>query len=173
MVLRNTIKWGIILGIAVSLSTQILTWLGLGLTNWFVIMSIILTVVFIALVSKNVQSVNGGNLSFINAIFIVIVLVLIARIIFQIYMFIYTRYIDPLWVDTVSDSWTTTLQNSGVNAEQINAQIQSFRKSYETIPMFTSTLVLYAIPQFILGFITSMFFVLDVKGRINKWRKPS
>lgn len=170
MILKISLKWGLSLGIAVSIATQILTWLGFGLTNWFIFVSIILTVIAIALASNEVQVENQGKLPFLNALTLVIVSVLIARFIFQIYMFVYTRYIDPSWIDTVAESWTVMLQEAGTTAEQIDVQIQSFRKAYEFVPMFTSALVLYGIPQFFWGFITALFFVFDVKGRFKTLR---
>lgn len=170
MLAKTSLKWGLLLGIAVSLATQILTWLGLGLTSWFIVASIVLTIIFMAKAAIEIQSLQGGKFSFVNAIALVFLLVIVARFIFQAYMFVYTRYIDPNWVETVATNWTTTLQESGATAEQINVQIQSFRKSYEIVPMFTVTLIMYGIPQFFWGFITTLFFVFDIKGRFQKIR---
>ena len=168
MFAKISLKYGLILGVTVSLATQILTWLGLGLTNWFVVVSVILTMAFIAFAAQKIQVIKCGQLTFINALGLVIIMVLVARLIFQVYMFIYTRYVDPLWVDSVAESWALTLQESGSTAEQVESQIQNFRKAYEPLPMFTVALVMYAIPQFFWGLITVLFFVFDVKNKFKK-----
>jgi hypothetical protein len=96
----------------------------------------------------------------------VIGMILISRLIFQTYMFIYTRYIDPSWVDQVAEVWTISLQESNTAVEKIDQQISDFRKSYETIPLFTSTLISYIVPQFILGLlVTSIFMLINKKSR--------
>ncbi len=168
MLVKISLKWGLLLGIAVAVGTQILTWLGLGLTNWFVGISILLSIIFVAIAANKVQRLQGGKFTFLNAISLVLLLVLVARLVFQLYMFVYTRYIDPSWVEMVAESWTSMLQNSGATAAQIEAQIQGFRQAYEIVPMFTSALIAYGIPQFFWGFLTALFFVFNLNKRFKK-----
>jgi hypothetical protein len=80
-------------------------------------------------------------------------------------MFIYTQYIDPDWVNTVAESWTKTLQEANTPAEKIDKQINAFRKSYEPLSMFTIQLINYGLPQFVIGVIVSIPFVLHKKNR--------
>ncbi|WP_297691167.1 DUF4199 domain-containing protein [uncultured Eudoraea sp.] len=168
MRLKTILKWGILLGVSVALGTQILTWLGLGLTNWFVLLTYILVIVFSILSLTELRNRKEIKLNFLNAILVIIGIVLISRLIFQTYMFIYTRYLDPSWVDTVSKTWTISLQESNVAANEIEQQINSFRKSYEILPMFTSSLISYAIPQFVIGIIVSIIFVFTNKKKSIK-----
>lgn len=165
MVLNTSLKWGIILGLAVALGTQILTWLGLGLTNWFVGLTYLLVVVVIILSSRELKKAHNGKLSFGNAALAVLIIVLIGRVLFQSYMFIYTRYIEPEWVNQVAEVWTQMMQEQGDGIEKINQQIAAFRKGYETGPMFTLELIKYAIPQLVLGLITSLVFVLPIRRK--------
>jgi hypothetical protein len=166
--LKTIIKWGLLLGASVALGTQILTWLGLGLTNWFLVLTYLLVVVFSILCLIELRKSGAIKLNLLNAILIILGIILISRLIFQTYMFIYTRYIDPSWVDAVSETWAISLQESNVTADQIDRQINGFRKSYEVLPMFTSSLISYAVPQFIIGIIVSTVFVLIHKIKSRK-----
>jgi hypothetical protein len=102
-------------------------------------------------------------LTFKHALITVVLLILIARVIFQIYMFVYTRYIDPAWVDSVSLSWSASLEASGMEADRIEQAIEQFRKSYQTVTMFTTALIQYAIPHFIVGLLVSLYFTFRKK----------
>lgn len=165
MALNTSIKWGIILGLAVSLGTQILTWLGLGLTNWFVGLTYVLVIVAVIMGARELKRANNDQLSFGNAALAVLIIVLIGRVLFQLYMFAYTRYIDPEWVNQVAEVWTQMMQDKGDTVEKINQQIAAFRRAYETGPMFSVELIKYAIPQLILGLITSLAFVLPIRRK--------
>lgn len=163
MVLQRSIKWGIYLGLVVVAGTQILTWLGLGLTNWFVGLTYVAVIICIALGLRAFKKSLGSKIPFGKAILFVLLTILISRIIFQLYMFIYVNYLDPNWIEMVAESWTKTMQEASVAEEVINKRIDRFRQAYEPISMFTITLIQYAIPQFILGFIVSLFYVIKLK----------
>jgi len=165
MIVKTSIKWGIFLGLAVVIGTQILTWAGLGLTNWFVLLTFFCVILFIIFCLREIKSSLSGKISFGKAVLAVVILVLISRIIFQLYMFIYTQYIDPDWVNTVAESWTKTLQEANTPAEKIDKQINAFRKSYEPLSMFTIQLINYGLPQFVIGIIVSIPFVFRKKKR--------
>lgn len=168
MGLKTILKWGLFLGVSIVLGTQLLTWLGLGLTNWFVLLTYILVIGFSILSLIELRSREDIKLNFLNAILFIIGIILISRLIFQTYMFLYTRYIDPSWIDTVSETWTISLQESNVATNKIEQQISSFRKSYETLPMFTSSLISYSVPQFIIGIIVSTIFVFANKKKSTR-----
>ena len=155
----KNITWGLFLGLAVSFATQVLTWLGLGLSNWFVLATYALVVIFIYLRLKNLSQSQPQKISWGTAILTVVILILVSRYVFQTYMYIYTRYIDPEWVNNVAVTWKDMLIESGQDTDSIESTIQSFRKSYETIPMFTIEIVKYGLSQFILGMIVAAFFV--------------
>jgi hypothetical protein len=163
MIIHHSIKWGLTLGLATSLATQILTWMGLGLSQWFNIVSIALVVIFTFFCLRQLKARLESRLTFKHALITVVLLILIARVIFQIYMFVYTRYIDPAWVDSVSLSWSASLEASGMEADRIEQAIEQFRKSFETVPMFTTALIQYAIPQFIVSLLVSLYFVIRKK----------
>jgi hypothetical protein len=163
MTIHHSIRWGFTLGLATSLATQILTWLGLGLSQWFNVISIALVVIFTFFCLQQLRTRLESRLTFKDALIHVVLLILIARVIFQIYMFVYTRYIDPEWVDTVSLSWSSSLEASGMEADRIEQTIEQFRKSYHPVPMFTTALIQYAIPQFIVGLLVSLYFGLRKK----------
>jgi hypothetical protein len=163
MNVKTIVKWGILLGVAEVIGTQMLTWLGLGLTNWFIIMMHVLTIVFVILSLKDLKKQTESKINFLHAVILVFCIVLIARLIFQIYMFIYINYIDPMWLETVAISWTTTLQEQNYTQDQIENTIESFRNSYKTIPMFTSALLMYAIPFIAEGIIIAAVYLFITK----------
>ncbi len=160
MLLKTSIKWGLLLGLALAVTTQLLTWLGLGLTNWFVVVTYLLAILFIYLVLRTLNQ-EQGKLTFLHAALAVVVLIFISRLIFQSYMFIYIHYIDPSWVDTVAATWAKSMQEAGLSPDTIAQQINSFRKLNEPSSMFTIGLILYAIPQLFIGLILSAIFVFS------------
>lgn len=157
--MKSNIKWGLILGIAVVAGTQILTWAGLGLSNWFVGLTYILVVLIVGLGLRELKIIRDGKLKFPAAALAVVIIILISRIIFQLYMFIYTQYIDPEWVNAVADTWTDSMTNANISVDIIAKRIAGFRKSYEPLSMFTIQIINFGLPQIVLGLIVSIFFI--------------
>ena len=160
MLFKTSFKWGVFLGLALVIGTQILTWLGLGVTNWFAVLTFLLVIVFVALGLGNIKRANEGKLTFVNAALAVLMIVLISRYVFQLYMFVYINFIDPNWVNQVAETWTDSMKAGNVPVERIDRTIAAFRRAWEPVPMFTVQIFVMAIPQLILGLITSLFFVL-------------
>ncbi len=165
--MKSSIKWGFILGIAVVAGTQILTWAGLGLSNWFVALTYLLVVLIVGLGLKDLKIRLGGKLKFPTAALAVLIIILISRIIFQLYMFIYTQYIDPDWVNAVAATWTDSMTNANISSELVADRIDAFRKSYEPLSMFTVQIINFGIPQIILGLIVSIFFISRNKKKVK------
>jgi hypothetical protein len=163
MIARTSIKWGVFLGAALVIGTQILTWAGLGLTNWFVLLTYFLVIVFMALNFKELKVQLDGVLTFPNVLISIVLIVLISRLIFQIYMFVYTNYVDPNWVNTVAEYWTEKMRADNLTPEQIDQQIDLFRKAYVPLNMFTSELIFLGLPQMFLGMVTALFFMFKKK----------
>ena len=72
MGLKTILKWGLLLGASVALGTQILTWLGLGLTNWFLVLTYLLVVVFSILCLIELKKNGTIKLNLINDIIIIL-----------------------------------------------------------------------------------------------------
>ncbi len=159
MIYRFSIKYGLALGLVTALATQVLTWAGLGLTQWFIVATFVLVAIFSVLSSKQLKIRLGGRLTFRQALAHIIVLILVGRLVFQAYMFLYTRYIDPSWIDEVSRTWSETMEASGMARERAEMVIERFEQSYKAVNMFTTTLIQYAVPQVILGLLLSLYFV--------------
>lgn len=159
IMIKNNVISGILLGLSVSLGTQILTWLGLGLTNWFVLLTYVLVLVFVIITLRK-QWINQSNsLPFTRVLVGVIIIVLVSRYVFQFYMYCYINYIDPNWVNDVSVYWTQMLQEKNTPPEEIKANIDAFQKAYQPFRMFTVEIILYGFSQFILGLLASLYFV--------------
>jgi hypothetical protein len=151
---------GFLLGLAISIGTQILTWLGLGLTNWFVLLTYILLILFVFITLRKQWITGGSSVSFTTAIMAVLIMVVVSRYVFQSYMYMYTNFIDPNWVSDVSDYWTQSLRDENVPQEEINGTIKAFQHAYEPAQMFTIEIIKYGFSQFILGLLVSLYFVL-------------
>ena len=149
--IQSSFKWGFLLGFLTSLGTQILTWLGLGLTNWFVLLTYFLVIVIIGCAVKGWKKYPEPRPGFINILLGVLIAVLLARLIFQAYMYIYIFHVYPTWVDDVAVTWTDSLRQSGAEESTINSMISSFRQAWEPLNIFTIELVKFGVPQFILG----------------------
>ena len=162
---KTSIKWGISLGIGLVAGTQILTWLGLGVSNWFVVITLLFAVVFVALGLREIKRRNDGVLTMVGATLAVLMIILISRYVFQLYMFVYINYIDPNWVNQVAETWTTSMREADTPTALINQRIDAFRQGWQTLPMFTVQIIFGAVPQIVLGLITSLFFVFKKTGR--------
>lgn len=161
MVLKNGLIWGGILGVALVIGTQILTWCDLGTSNWYIIMTYLLVAIASIGCVRQLRYKLKDGFGFLKAILSILVMIIISRYIFQAYMYIYIHYIDPAWINTVSDTWAAMLAEKNMSADKIDKQISTFRRSYDTINMFTVEIVFIGLSQFILGCI--------VAG-IYKWR---
>lgn len=142
-----------------------LTWAGLGTSNWFLVLMNILVIVFIAVMLKGIKSVEGGKLSFFKALIPIIVAVVVTFYIFQLYMFIYVKYIDPQWLENTASAWSQTMADNGVDQVDIDKRIDFFKNSYKPLSMFTIQVLNYGIPQIVVGVIVSLFFVFSRKKK--------
>ena len=163
--LQHHLYWGLGLGAAVVLTIQVLTWLGLGLSNLTWILTWTMVVVFAVLAGKSLGRRLGARPRLLQAILLLVVMILVGRVIYQTYMFVYINYVDPTWVDTVAEVWSAQLEESGATADQIDRKIESFRRQWETGFVFTLGLVAYALPEFVLGFLAMLL------GVVQPWKK--
>ncbi len=163
--LKHHLFWGLALGAAVVLTIQVLTWVGLGLSNWTWILPWMLVVVFAVLAGKSFAKRLGARPRFLQAALLLLVMIFVARVMYQTYMFVYINFVDPTWVDTVAEVWTGQLEESGASEEEIDKRITNFRKQWETGFVFTVGLVAYALPEFVLGLLAM------VLGVVQPWKK--
>ena len=164
-VLQHHLYWGLGLGAAVVLTIQVLTWLGLGLSYWTWILPWALVVVFSVLAGRALERRLGKRPKFLQAVLLLLVMIFVARIMYQTYMFVYINFVDPTWVDSVAEVWSGQLEESGASAEEIDRQIMRFRKQWETSWVFSVGLVAYALPQVVLGVLAMIL------GVVQPWKK--
>ena len=163
--LKHGLVWGLLLGFAISAGIQVLTWLGLGLTYWTWIATYLAVVVFAALSGRSLMARWQARLNLRQAAVLVVVMILVAKVIYQTYMFIYINFVDPAWVEMVAEVWEAQLRESGVPDGTIATYIADFRNQWETSYVFTLGLVSHTLPQFILGFVTM------VLAAVQPWKK--
>lgn len=163
--IKHHLLWGIGLGAAVVLTIQILTWAGLGLSNWTWILPWVLVVVFAILAGKSLATRLGARPRFLQALVLLLVMIFVARIMYQTYMWVYINFVDPTWVDTVAEVWSGQLAESGATTEEIDRRITGFRRQWETGFVFTLGLVAYALPELVLGLLAMVLAI------VQPWKK--
>ncbi len=163
---KHHLVWGLGLGAAVVLCIQVLTWLGLGLSHWTWISTYALVVVFAFLGARSFADRLGERPGFLGTVLLIAVMILVSRVIYQTYMYLYINFVDPTWLDTVADVWSAQLAEAGASEEEIGQNIATFRRQWETGYVFTLGIVSYGIAQFILGLVTAVVGVVQPwKGR--------
>lgn len=165
--LKHHLFWGLGLGAAVVVTIQGLTWAGLGLSNLTWILPWALVVVFALLAGRSLGRRLGARPRFLQALLLLVVMILVGRVMYQTYMWIYINYVDPTWVNTVAEVWSGQLEESGAGAEEIDKRITNFRRQWETRFVFTFGLVAYALPELVLGTLAM------VLGVVQPWKKSS
>ena len=163
--LRHHLYWGLGLGAAVVLTIQVLTWLGLGLSNLTWILTWVLVVVFAVLAGRSLARRLEARPRFLQAFLLLVVMLFVARVMYQTYMFFYIHFVDPTWVDTVAEVWSAQLAESGATSEEIDKRITAFRRQWETGYVFTLGIIAYALPQVVLGLLAMILAV------VQPWRK--
>ncbi|MEM9544741.1 MAG: DUF4199 family protein [Bacteroidota bacterium] len=157
--MKEDILTGILLGVVISMGTQILTFLGLGLSNNFVLLTYVCVFIFILVAQRKHWHKTKDKIPFCKALLTVIVIIIISRYIFQTYMYIYVTFINTNWIQEVSEYWTQLLQESNTPQEAIGRQIQNFKRAYLPARMFTIEILRYGFSQIVLGFMASLYFI--------------
>jgi len=166
-IVKHRLLWGVYLGLAVVASTQLLTWMGLGLSHLTWISSWALTAVFAVLAARSFGRRLGERPGFPRVAGLLLVMILVGSLIYQTYMYLYINFVDPTWVDTVAEVWSAQLAEAGVSAEEIETGITRFRARWETPYVFTLGLVGYSLPPFLLGLVAATLVV------VQPWKKRS
>ena len=153
--LEHDLLWGLRLGAAVVLCIQVLTWVGLGLTFWTWTLTYVLVVVFAVLGARSLRKRSAARPGVVRTVVLITLMILVSRVIYQTYMFVYLNFVDPTWVDTVAEVWSAQLRHAGAADEKIAMNIAEFRNQWETGYIFSIGIVRWGIPQFILGLVAA------------------
>ena len=151
MILRNSIRWGLILGLSVVISTQVLTWMGYGLTNWFVGLTYLCVVICTWLGCRGIGLLKGREMTWKEAVVFLLAMIIIGRYIFQVYMFVYVFYIEPDWIEKVTEIWTDMMKDQGLTSEVIQQRIAFFHRAYLPWRMFSIEIFAIGLPQLALS----------------------
>ncbi len=148
-IIQHANLWGIYLGVAVWLSTQILTWLGMGLINWFVILTCLPVILFAWFGFTNYLNTNDQKVGYLQGIFWTLIVIIMGHSVFQCYMFLYACYISQDRADNVVVMWADHLSTTSLSEEEFTKGIEGVRKPCEAIPIFTIEIVTYGLSQFV------------------------
>lgn len=158
---KHHLSWGVKLGLAEVACIQILTWIGLGLSHLTWILVYLLVILFAVLSGKTLARRMGSRPGVLRTFLSMVVIVLVSRAIYQIYMLLYITYADPGWIETVAEVWTEQLQSAGVAADQIESKLDRFRREWQPANALTVGLVSYGVPQWILGTVAQLLLVVQ------------
>lgn len=162
---KHHLLWGLSLGATVSLCIQILTWVGLGLSHVTWILTYVLVAVFAYLAARSYRDLLGARPGFLRAVLLIAVMILVSRLIYQSYMWVYINFVDPGWVDMVAEFWSAQLAEAGVAEEQIAENIAIFRRQWETDYVFTLGILSFGVAQFVVGIVVALVGVVQPSRR--------
>lgn len=100
--LKHHLGRGLGLGAAMVAATQVLIWLGLGLTDWPLYVTVALTGLFAERGVHSLEQLLGERLLSGQVALMIGVMTLIAALLHQAFMFLHVTYVDPTWVDNVA-----------------------------------------------------------------------
>ncbi len=165
--LKHHLLWGVGLGAAEVACIQVLTWVGLGLSHVTWILTYVLVVVFAVLGARSLHQRLAARPRFLQAVVLIVAMILVSRLIYQTYMFLYINYVDPTWIETVAEVWSGQLQEAGTPPEQIAKQIDGFRMQWRTGYIFTLGIVSFGVAQFVLALLAVVVAV------VQPWKKTA
>lgn len=139
--LRYGLFYGVILGLLRVANVQSLTWLGLGLTSWVFVVDKILMVGVVIWAHHIYKRHDEVGLSFKDAFVMGVIIVLVAVLINQAYMYLYITLIEPGWVDKVADMRRQLLIENEIDPARIDERVAAFRNAYTPTRMFTRGIV--------------------------------
>ncbi|MDT0553823.1 DUF4199 domain-containing protein [Urechidicola vernalis] len=152
---------GVMLGIASILLAVTVYALGQSYDQpfWATLVSIVLTIVVIAMGLKEFKAGNGGFLKLGEALKIGLGISLISAIVYIIYFMVFINFVEP---DFYTNMYTIQ-ENSWIDSGMTDEQIDGAKSMYETManPMVTTGIVL--ISSLFFGFITSLIVGLIMK----------
>ncbi|OIQ38561.1 MAG: hypothetical protein BM563_05880 [Bacteroidetes bacterium MedPE-SWsnd-G1] len=152
---------GVMLGIASILLAVTVYALGQSYDQpfWATLVSIVLTIVVIAMGLKEFKGGNGGFLKLGEALKIGLGISLISAIVYVIYFMVFINFIEPNFYENMY----AVQESAWIDAGMTDEQIDGAKSMFETManPMVTSGIVL--ISSLFFGFITSLIVGLIMK----------
>ena len=105
--------------------------------------------------ARSLRKRSAARPGVVRTVVLITLMILVSRVIYQTYMFVYLNFVDPTWVDTVAEVWSAQLRQAGAADEKIAMNIADFRNQWETGYIFSIGIIRWGIPQFILGLVAA------------------
>ena len=158
---KHHVGWGAGLGAAGVVLIQVLTWLGLGLSHLTWILTFVLVAVFAVVAARSLGRRLGARPTLWQTVVLLAVMTVVMAVIGQLYMFVYINWVDPTWVDTVAEVWSAQMTESGAAPDEIDRNIDMFRRNWRTANVFTLGLVAFALRNFVVGLLVAVVAVVQ------------
>lgn len=152
------VRYGVIAGIVGIVYFLILTAAGLdmqeGAWKWF---GYVITIVLVVLAHKYFKDNNGSFMAYGQGVGIAFWMGLVSSVINSIFMYVYIKFIDSTFIETIKEKQIAEMQGRNMSEEQIDQamQISSMFMSAEAIFIFA--LIFGIIGTVIVGLIVSIF----------------
>src|ERR1044072_1401220 len=163
--MKAELKYGIILGVAISCWMMIAHVLGFYTTNLqagsYADMAItILPIVFLFLAIL-ARRRRQGSLTLLQGITTGMVAILISYVISGTFLWIYQHYINPNWLDYVIAFQQSKMTQAGAAASEVNAVADRLRSRNTAMAQFIGGLI----GTLVLGFILSLIFSVILRKK--------
>jgi len=156
--MKSSLYWGVILGIALIIYSMLMWFLDLSLEKWVSWVSYIIMIGGIILGTKNYRDNSlNGSITYGQAVGFGVMMLLFASVVSAIYSYIFLSFIDPEFINKILQMTEDQLIEKGMPDNQIEMAIEMQRKFMKPVIMALMSIPSYTIVGLIISLITSIF----------------
>ncbi len=155
------LKYGLLGGLIIVIYTAILMTLGMGTNKLLASLGYIIMIAALVLAMQNFKKENHGYMSYGQGLGVGTLASVIMGLLGGIFMYIYTSFIDPNYMESIMDQQIADLEARGMSDEQIDAAIAMTEKFSNPAMTIVSSLIGYLV----IGFILSLIISAIIKNR--------
>ncbi len=161
---KNSMNWGLIVGIVLIIYSLLMYFLGLSLEKWVGYLSYLL--ILGGIIYSTIQyrdNILGGSITYGKALGFGTLVILFAAIVSAVYAYLFYAYIDPEMINKILEMTEEEMVNKGVSDEQIEMALEMQSKFMKPWLM-----ALFSIPSLtFMGFIFSLFTSIFLKKEVE------
>ncbi len=155
------LKYGLIGGLVMVVYTAIIMILGMGTNKLLLSLSYIIMIAVLVFAMQNYKKENHGYMSYGQGLGVGTLASVIMGILGGIFMYVYTSFIDPNYLQGIMDQQVADLEARGMSDEQIDAAIAMTEKFSGPGMQLVSSVIGYLF----IGFILSLIISAIIKNR--------
>ena len=162
---KNSMNWGLIIGIVLIIYSLLMYFLGFSLEKWVSYLSYLLIVG--GIVYSTIQyrdNVLGGSITYGKALGFGTLVILFAAIVSAVYTYLFYTYIDPEMINKILEMTEEEMVNKGMPDEQIEMALKMQSKFMKPWLMALFSIPTITFTGFILSLFTSIFLKKEVES---------